>query len=66
MINKLAPAVLALSFVFLPWSAVGGQANDTVQLRTVVVSASKVPQPASSLTQPVTVLSGDDLRARGC
>jgi vitamin B12 transporter len=41
------------------------QATDTAQLRTVVVSASKVPKPASSLTQPVTVLSGEDLRARG-
>ncbi|HET7187398.1 MAG TPA: TonB-dependent receptor plug domain-containing protein, partial [Gemmatimonadaceae bacterium] len=42
-----------------------GQATDTAQLRTVVVSASKVPKPASSVTQPVTVLLGEDLRARG-
>jgi vitamin B12 transporter len=42
-----------------------GQAQDTAQLGTVVVSASKVPKRASTLTQPVTVLSGDDLRARG-
>jgi vitamin B12 transporter len=46
-------------------SAARGQAGDTAQLVTVVVSASKVPKPATSLTQPVTVLSGDDLRARG-
>ena len=41
------------------------QAADTAQLRTVVVSASTVPRPAASLSQAVTVLSGDDLRARG-
>jgi len=41
------------------------QDKDTTQLRTVVVSASKIPRPASTLTQPVTVLQGDDLRARG-
>lgn len=41
------------------------QAADTAQLGTVVVSASKVPRPAATLSQAVTVLSGDDLRARG-
>ncbi|MFL5468227.1 MAG: TonB-dependent receptor, partial [Gemmatimonadaceae bacterium] len=41
------------------------QTADTAQLRTVVVSASKVPRPAATLSQAVTVLSGDDLRARG-
>ena len=41
------------------------QAADTAQLRTVVVSASKVPKPAANLSQAVTVLSGDDLRQRG-
>ena len=41
------------------------QATDTAQLGTVVVSASKVPRPATSLSQAVTVLTGDDLRARG-
>ena len=38
---------------------------DTARLETVVVSASKTPKPASTLTQPVTVISGEDLRARG-
>ncbi len=41
------------------------QAPDTAQLGTVVVSASKVPRPANTLSQAVTILSGDDLRARG-
>src|SRR5438046_6721274 len=41
------------------------QAPDTAELGTVVVSASKVPRPANTLSQAVTILSGDDLRARG-
>jgi vitamin B12 transporter len=43
----------------------GTQETDTARLETVVVSASKVPKPATTLTQPVTVISGEDLRARG-
>jgi vitamin B12 transporter len=46
-------------------SSAGAQERDTTQLRTVVVSASKVPRPATTLTQAVTVLLGGDLRARG-
>src|SRR5436190_11777286 len=46
-------------------SAALSQTPDTAQLGTVVVSGSKVPRPAEVLTQPITVLSGDDLRARG-
>src|ERR1700682_5255593 len=41
------------------------QEKDTTKLQTVVVSASKVPPPAATLTQAVTVLLGGDLRARG-
>jgi vitamin B12 transporter len=41
------------------------QSVDTAQLGTVVVSASKVPRPAATLSQAVTVISGADLRARG-
>jgi vitamin B12 transporter len=54
-----------LTFAATPRNPVIAQERDTTQLRTVVVSASKIPRPASSLTQPVTVLLGDDLRARG-
>src|SRR5438876_5333980 len=61
------PIILALTLVL---SSIGptyviAQATDTAKLRTVVVSASKVPRPAATLSQAVTVLSGDDLRARG-
>ena len=59
---------LALTVVVLaaaPRNSAISQEKDTTQLRTVVVSASKIPRPASTLTQPVTVLLGEDLRARG-
>ena len=59
---------LALALVVLaaaPRNSAISQEKDTTQLRTVVVSASKIPRPASTLTQPVTVLLGEDLRARG-
>lgn len=55
--------IAACSFSAL--ATAGAQAKDTAQLGTVVVSATKVPQPASTLSQAVTVLSGEDLRARG-
>ncbi|HEY3114453.1 MAG TPA: TonB-dependent receptor [Gemmatimonadaceae bacterium] len=61
------PITLALPLVL---SSIGltnaiAQAIDTAKLGTVVVSASKVPRPVATLSQAVTVLSGDDLRARG-
>ena len=48
-----------------PRNSAIAQEKDTTHLGTVVVSASKVPRPASTLTQAVTVLLGEDLRARG-
>lgn len=59
---------LSVIFVLLSVAArnsASAQEKDTTQLRTVVVSASKIPRPASTLTQAVTVLLGADLRARG-
>ena len=41
------------------------ETDTTTRLGTVVVSASTVPRPASTLTQAITVLNGEDLRARG-
>ena len=65
MTKNLVFAALACAVAVAPSRAARGQATDTAKLGTVVISASKVPKPASSLTQPVTVLSGEDLRARG-
>ncbi|MEA2766101.1 MAG: vitamin transporter, partial [Gemmatimonadaceae bacterium] len=61
--KSLAFTLLAL--VATPRISAICQEKDTTQLPTVVVSASKIPRPASTLTQPVTVLLGEDLRARG-
>ena len=55
----LALSVSALSAV------VRAQAPDTTTLAPVIVSASALPRRADRLSQPVTVLSGEDLRARG-
>lgn len=44
---------------------VSAQSPDTTTLEPVVVSASTQPRRADALSQAVTVLSGDDLRARG-
>jgi vitamin B12 transporter len=61
--SLLIAAASALSAVASPEAS--AQAKDTAQLGTVVVSATKVPRPAATLSQAVTVLLGDDLRARG-
>jgi vitamin B12 transporter len=61
------PILIALTCILSPLAArdAVGQAADTARLGTVVVSASKVPRPTATLSQAVTVLAGDDLRARG-
>jgi len=65
MINKSLFAFATCVLTAVVASSGAAQANDTAQLGTVVISGSKVPRPADVLTQPVTVISGDDLRARG-
>ncbi|MGK2961313.1 MAG: TonB-dependent receptor plug domain-containing protein [Gemmatimonadaceae bacterium] len=57
---------IAVGFSLLLGPAIaGGQANDTTTLATVIVSATKAPADRASLTQPVTVLTGKELRDRG-
>jgi vitamin B12 transporter len=58
----LASAIVASTIIVQP---VRAQDLDAVMLDTVVISATKTPVARSELTQSVTVLSGDDLRARG-
>lgn len=55
---------IACAFCAAPATASAQRADSTV-LAPVVVTATRIPTAASSLTQPVTVLLGDDLRARG-
>src|SRR5687768_17205036 len=64
MTRRFALVLIAFA-AGIPGRAAHSQAQDTARLGTVVVSASKVPKPAITLTQPVTVLLGEDLRARG-
>ena len=59
--------LFAVGFAALALSAPAarGQEPDTVTLNTIVISATKTPSLRSELTQSVTVINGDDLRARG-
>src|SRR5919206_5102709 len=57
--------MLLSAFTVVVAENVCGQSPDTTKLEPVVVSASKIPQRADALPQAITVLSGDDLRARG-
>ena len=61
--KSLSVTLLVLSIA--SGNSASAQEKDTTRLQTVVVSASKIPRPASTLTQAVTVLLGEDLRARG-
>ena len=59
--NRSATILLAL----LPAAAFAQRADTTTSLQPVVVTATRLPTPSSSVSQPVTVLKGDELRARG-
>ena len=60
MKSKSSLLALTSAIVILVSHDVLAQAPDTAQLGTVVVSASKVPRAANTLSQAVTILSGDD------
>jgi len=57
-------SITLAAFVLLAQAA-RAQDPDTVTLNTVIISATKTPTLRSELTQSVTVINGDDLRARG-
>jgi vitamin B12 transporter len=60
-------ATLAIGGVLLSAAPpLGAQdARDTVRLREIVVTATRLPAPLASTTASVTVITGADLRARG-
>lgn len=62
---RLQLSLVALAVVLCAPGSSSGQSADTSRLKPVVVSATKAAVPGASLTQAVTVISGDDLRARG-
>jgi vitamin B12 transporter len=57
--------ILSVGVLCLAGTNAFAQSPDTTTLSAVVVSATKIPSSRSSLTQQVTVISGNDLRARG-
>lgn len=67
MISFKRRSLFAVSLTVLCVTArpASAQAPDTATLTAMVISATKTPAPRSTLTQAVTVLSGEELRARG-
>lgn len=61
--NIVRRAVVLLAI--LPGSALAQRRDTTATLQPVVVTATTLPTAASSVSQPVTVLNGRELRARG-
>jgi vitamin B12 transporter len=63
---RLSPGAAGVAALLLtPLSVSRAQSTDTSRLRPVVVSATKADNPGAAISQAVTVISGDDLRAHG-
>ncbi len=62
---RFSPIAILVLCVAGPARPMNAQAPDTTSLTAMIISATKTPTPRSSLTQAVTVLSGEELRARG-
>lgn len=59
--NRTAFLLLSL----LPAAASAQRTDTTTSLQPVVVTATRLPTSSSAVSQPVAVLNGDELRARG-
>lgn len=59
--NRYAFVLLGL----LPATSFAQRTDSTTSLQPVVVTATRIPTASSSVSQPITVLNGDELRARG-
>lgn len=55
----------AVLLFILPATALAQRSDTTASLQPVVVTATRIPTPSSSLSEPVIVLDGDQLRERG-
>lgn len=55
----------SLTLLLLAVPAATAQSPDTTNLGPVIISASKAPMSRGSVTQPVTVITGEEIRARG-
>jgi vitamin B12 transporter len=68
MTHNTVVAVLVLILNSAGWNLSGlaaQQAPDTVRLEELVVTATRFPTPRASVASAVTVISGQELRARG-
>lgn len=61
----IKPIFFSISALVVSSAGAVGQSPDTTTLAAVVISATKTPTSRTSLTQPVTVITGEQLRARG-
>ena len=59
------PAVVACLAGLLPGALRAQEPADTAGLADIIVTSTAVPLPADAVSSAVTVLDGDDLRARG-
>lgn len=63
--RKVTLVSISCMVVALPAALDARQSQDTTRLETVTVTATRVPVSAASVTSSITVLQGDELRARG-
>ena len=59
------PGIGALLLLSLISTSLAAQSPDTATLATVVVSATQAPTNREQLPQAVSIITGDELRARG-
>ena len=57
--------LLALALALLPAAAGAQEGSDTIRLRRVVVTATRLATPARDIAGSVTVITADELAARG-
>jgi vitamin B12 transporter len=63
--NLLVPSATALVMAAALGVPAQAQQPDTVMLREIVVTATRLPTPRDAVPNAVTVVTGDELRARG-
>src|SRR3954452_8930892 len=62
--RRSGPPLLLAALAWVP-PLTGQEVQDTTQLKELVVTATRLATPANAVTSSVTVISGEDLRARG-
>ncbi|MEO8089885.1 MAG: TonB-dependent receptor [Gemmatimonadales bacterium] len=63
--RRFAPAIAAALLLSRSTAARGQEAQDTTRLAEIVVTPTRLPTPPDAVVSSVTVITGDDLRARG-